>query len=110
MPTTFRALVFPVAGSVANTSSPTSTFPIGLLEPSAINTRVPGTKLFTRHARPTSCTVSAASATFSAAFTTFAPGTNPTASHAHADASPPKQSAASATGVSSQTNSTIHKR
>ena len=56
---TVRAMVLPVAGSVARTRSPTSTSEIGLLEPSAINTRVAPSKLFASH---DSASVSGASA------------------------------------------------
>ena len=43
--TTFWGSLSPVSGSVANTRSPSSTSWIGLVEPSANNTRVPGAKL-----------------------------------------------------------------
>jgi len=47
--TTARADVFPVSGSVASTRSPSSIFSISFFAPSAINTDVPGTKLFAAH-------------------------------------------------------------
>jgi hypothetical protein len=42
---TALAAAFPVCGSVATTRSPSWIFSIGLLEPSASNTAVPGAKL-----------------------------------------------------------------